>query len=301
MVSPYATFEVLAAVAAGLCGVHAARTQDLPFFATAVVYGLVLEKLVVLGFEDYTYPASRFVDVAGIPLAIGLGWSVVLYAGYETARRWEISPPTRAAFVALFVLHVDLALDAVAIRVQPVGYWTWTPPGAYFGVPLGNFFGWFAVGFLFVAVYDVSLARAANRKWNDGVDALRTRFAAATVTLVAASALIYLAMVAFETVAAGVVWRKTVVLVSCTTIAAVAVARSKPQFRQPATLPSLAVFGTHLYFLAALLSLGVHRTEPFLLAASVAMLGVAVAIHGAPELAARRTRDDSEDTTPGRS
>jgi len=295
MLSPYASFEVLALVTASLCGVHAYRTRDLPFFGTAVVYGLVLEKLVVLGFEDYTYPAARFLDVAGIPLAIGLGWSVVLYAGYETARRWELSPPARAAFVALFVLHVDLALDAVAIRFQPVGFWTWTPPGAYFGVPLGNFFGWFAVGFLFVFVYDAALGRAADGDWNDGVDEKRTRAVAAAATLVAASALIYAAMFVWDVLTLESTLRKAVVLGSCTLAAAVAVVRSDASLSKPAPLPSLAVFLTHGYFLAALLWLGVHRREPFLLAMSLAMLGVAAALHVAPAVLARQR---SPDPTP---
>jgi uncharacterized membrane protein len=169
-------------------------------------------------------------------------------------------------------------------------------------VPLGNFFGWFAVGFLFVAVYDVALARAADGTWNDGVDDLGTRFAAASVTLVAASTLIYVAMLGWNAVTAASTLRKVVVLGGCVVAAAVAVARSKPRFRRPATLPSLAVFGTHLYFLAALLWLGVHATEPFLLGMSLAMLAVAAVIHAAPALAARRTaddRDDGDDTDPG--
>mgnify|MGYP006275056145 FL=1 len=303
MLSPYASFEVLALVAASLCGVHAYRTADVPFFATAVLYGLVLEKLVVVGFENYTYPAARFLDVGGIPIAIGLGWSVVLYAGYETARRWEIAPPARAAFVGLFVLHVDLALDAIAIRFEPVGFWTWTPPGAYFGVPIGNFFGWFAVGFLFVVVYDAAVARTDVRApdattWT----VLRGRAVAAAVTLVAASALIYLAMAAFEAVAVGVVWRKTAVLVACVVVAAVAVARTDLVLRRPAALPSAAVFSTHLYFLGALLWLDVHRTEPVLLAVSLAMLAVAAALHVVPALAGecgagedREPRQETED------
>ncbi|WP_323675006.1 carotenoid biosynthesis protein [Halorubellus sp. PRR65] len=282
MVSPYASFEMLALVTASLCGVHAYRTADVPFFATSVVYGLVLEKLVVLGFEDYTYPAARFLDVAGIPVAIGLGWSVVLYAGYETARRWEIAPPTRAAFVALFVLHVDLALDAIAIRFQPVGFWTWTPAGEYFGVPLGNFFGWFAVGFLFVAVYDAALDRFGDVTWSAGVDAVRARAVAAVVTLVAASALIYAAMFAWDLVTLESTTRKAVVLGACITLAAVAVARTDAVLRRPAVLPSLAVLCTHLYFLGALLWLGVHRTEPLLLAMSLAMLAVAAGLHVLP-------------------
>lgn len=298
MLSPYASFEVLALVTASLCGVHASRTNDLPFFATAVVYGLVLEKLVVVGFEDYTYPAARFLDVAGIPVAIGLGWSVVLYAGYETARRWEIAPPARAAFVALFVLHVDLALDAIAIRFEPVGFWTWTPAGEYFGVPLGNFFGWFAVGFLFVVVYDVALDRVAAAAWTDGEDALRSRTVAAAVTLVAASALIYAAMFAWDVATLESTVRKAVVLGACTLAAAVAVARSNPVLRQPAALPSLAVFLTHGYFLAALLYLGVHRRHPPLLAMSLAMLAVAAALHVVPALRARRRTPDASTDSP---
>ncbi|WP_227131573.1 carotenoid biosynthesis protein [Halorubellus salinus] len=301
MLSPYASFEVLALVAASLCGVHAYRTSDLPFFATSVVYGLVLEKLVVVGFENYTYPAARFLDVAGIPIAIGLGWSVVLYAGYDAARRMAVGHPTRAAFVGLFVLHVDLALDAIAIRFEPVGFWTWTPAGAYFGVPIGNFFGWFAVGFLFVVVYDAAVARTDVRAPGATTrTVLRGRAVAAAVTLVAASALIYLAMVAFEAVAVGVVWRKTAVLVACVAVAAVAVARTDLVLRQPAALPSAAVSLTHLYFLGALLWLDVHREEPVLLAVSLAMLAVAAALHVVPALAGDRgageDRDPSQET-----
>jgi len=55
------------------------------------------------------------------------------------------------------------------------------------------------------------------------------------------------------------------------------------------------VFLTHGYFLAALLWLGVHRREPFLLAMSLAMLGVAAALHVAPAVLARQR---SPDPTP---
>lgn len=38
----------------------------------------------------------------------------------------------------------DLALDPVAVSL---GLWTWDRPGAYFGVPPGNFAGWWVVSF----------------------------------------------------------------------------------------------------------------------------------------------------------
>lgn len=287
MLSPYASFEALALLAAALCGVHAYRTQDLPFFATAVAYGVVLEKLVVVGLENYTYPAARFVDVLGIPIAIGLGWSIVLYAGYDTARRMGLAGVARAAFVALFVLHVDLALDAVAIRIEPVGYWTWIHDGAYFGVPIGNFYGWFAVGFCFVAVYDAALDASESRT----IAAGESRTIAAGISLVLASALIYAAMVAFETVAAGVLWRKLLVFGVCLAGAALLLARASRRddvhLAAPARLPAAAVFATHLYFLGALLALDLHRTEPILLAMSLAMLAVAALLHLAPALSDR--------------
>jgi uncharacterized membrane protein len=285
---PYASFEALALLAATCCGVHAYRTRDLPFFATAVAYGVVLEKLVVVGLENYTYPAARFVSVLDIPLAIGLGWSVVLYAGYDTARRIGLTGLARAAFVALFVLHVDLALDAVAIRIEPVGYWTWIHDGAYFGVPIGNFFGWFAVGFSFVIVYDAVLATSESRS------------IAAGVSLVAASILIYAAMVAFETVAAGVLWRKLLVFGACVAGAAFVLVRASRRddvgLVAPAHLPAAAVFATHLYFLAALIHLDLHRTEPILLGMSIAMIATATLLHVAPALH-DRARDEQRTAT----
>lgn len=279
MLSPYVGFEALAVLTAALCAIHAYRISDLPFFVTAVGYGIVLEKLVVVGLQNYTYPADRFLDVFGIPLAIGLGWSVVLYAGYDAARRMRLSSPSRAAFVALFVLHVDLALDAVAIRVVPVGYWTWLQAGAYFGVPIGNFFGWFAVGFLFVLVYD------------DVSDRFDTEWVTGPVTLVVASGLIYAAMVAFEAVTGPILWRKLLVFGVCVALAVLALARAEIEFRTPSPLPAAAVFMTHLYFLGVLFGLGLHRTEPILLAMSLGMLALAASLHVIPAFVTRSTRE----------
>ena len=140
----------LSALAA--CAHHAYPDRDrLAFLGTGVVYGVILEQLVIVAFERYTYNAEDFLlTVVDVPLVIGFGWAAIIYAGVETGRRFDLSPRAVPAFSALFALHIDLAMDAVAIRVA---FWEWTPPGVWLGVPLGNFVGWFLVASLFPAAW----------------------------------------------------------------------------------------------------------------------------------------------------
>ena len=62
---------------------------------------------------------------------------------------------SRAA--ALMVLW-DLSLDPLRATVE--NRWIWISGGSYFGVPLGNFVGWFMVTWL----RDAPLSRALRRK-----------------------------------------------------------------------------------------------------------------------------------------
>ena len=150
----YPVFTVVTALSAFLCLIHAWGDRDaMTLWGGAIVYGLILEKMVIVGFTAYSYPASRYVlSIAGIPLAIAFGWSAVVYAGVATARAMTIPRTALPGFVGLYALHIDLSMDAIAIRVP---YWQWTPPGSWFGVPLGNFFGWFCVATFFSAWFFV--------------------------------------------------------------------------------------------------------------------------------------------------
>jgi putative membrane protein len=51
----------------------------------------------------------------------------------------------------------DLTVDPISSTLQ--GLWVWTTPGAYFGVPISNFFGWFLVVYLFFQIFALYLAR----------------------------------------------------------------------------------------------------------------------------------------------
>jgi uncharacterized membrane protein len=242
--------------------------EGLTLYATAVVYGLILEKLVIVAFGAYTYPAeSYFLDVLGVPLAIAFGWSAIIYAGTTTARAYGVPLRSLPGFVALYALHVDLSMDAVAIRVP---YWTWTPPGPWFGVPLGNFFGWFCVAFLFAGWFELLRRRLSNLLMLGGG------------TLVAALATLLVALELWtrlvESVALG-----AGVLVTLGVLSALALVRWRPTFdARPARTAVGATLLFHAFFLGVFLVTGTYRTTPVLGAVSVAGLGVGVGIHALP-------------------
>ena len=104
------------------------------------VYGYGLERAAIAAFAAHEYPSSWRVAPGGVPLAVVAVWAAVISAAMAIAvRRGAARPLARAAAAALLALGVDLAMEPVAVRA---GLWQWTPPGAWLGVPLGNFVGW---------------------------------------------------------------------------------------------------------------------------------------------------------------
>ncbi|MFB6108417.1 MAG: carotenoid biosynthesis protein [Haloplanus sp.] len=257
-------------------------SEGLTLYGTAVVYGLILEKLVIVAFGAYTYPAESYaLSVFGVPLAIAFGWSAVIYAGTTTARAYEVPLPALPGFVALYALHVDLSMDAVAIRVP---FWTWTPPGPWFGVPLGNFFGWFCVAFLFAGWFEL-LRRRVDHPLALGAGTL----GASLLTLLAALE-VWTHLV--HSVALG-----TGILLCLGVLSALGLVRFRPSFAGlPARTAAGATLLFHVFFVGVLLWTGTYRTTPPLAVVSVAALGVGVAVHAVPErelTRRRRTRRES--------
>ena len=104
---------------------------------------------------DYIYPAQA--GVFGVPLTIITYWAVFIYTGYwlvTTFLYWHgRQKPSRKQGnllpLGLVVLADGLAVTAIDLFMDPVsvraGSWTWVDGGPYFGVPIGNFVGWFCV------------------------------------------------------------------------------------------------------------------------------------------------------------
>ena len=149
-------FEVLMAGLLFLCFRHA-----LPFGAPAlcklsagVVFGILLEWATIEQLDAYHYGTQYFFMVDTVPIAIGVGWGVILYSAMYLSDHTNLNPWLRPVADALLALNIDLAMDAIAIRA---GMWNWGEglEHDYFGVPFENFWAWFWVIFCFSLSYRV--------------------------------------------------------------------------------------------------------------------------------------------------
>ena len=129
----------------------ALRRGRLPFLEliSAAMFGLLLEEGDQLIFETYHYADAWILQLDRAPLVIGLTWALIIAGAMRITdalgvrRRW-------APFVdSVLAISLDLAFDAIAIRM---GLWTWRGVGAtdgWFGVPAGNFYAWLFVTWAF--------------------------------------------------------------------------------------------------------------------------------------------------------
>jgi len=58
--------------------------------------------------------------------------------------------PLLVIFDGLFTVIIDLIMDPIQVHS---GTWAWLDKGPYFGIPIGNFIGWFIVAVLTTGIY----------------------------------------------------------------------------------------------------------------------------------------------------
>jgi putative membrane protein len=122
-------------------------------------------------FGGYEYLTFLGAKIAGrVPYTIPLSWFYMGFAAYVLAA--ALVPPRAAGrswqtilLGAWLLTGWDLVLDPSMAALPQIRFWEWHEHGPYFGMPLRNMFGWFATGFVFIA-----LARAAWRRDLDARD-----------------------------------------------------------------------------------------------------------------------------------
>jgi hypothetical protein len=142
-------FELVLAVMFALCLRHALRLGPARVWrlVAAVLYGVVVEAATPQQLHAYHY--GRFLVMLGdVPLMVGVGWGVIIYSAQAFSDATSLPEWARSLLDGLLALHIDLALDVVAIRL---GLWDWGQAldWQYFGVPYANFWAWFWVVFTF--------------------------------------------------------------------------------------------------------------------------------------------------------
>jgi uncharacterized membrane protein len=129
----------------------------------AFLYGLFLETINVHLSQSYSYSANFIFQVYNIPLAIGAGWAIIYYSAYKLSRSYNLKWWQSPFLMALIALSFDLAIDAIAIRME---FWSWKIPlnQEWFGVPYDNLFGWLAVIWTFSLFINFSYQKLAYKK-----------------------------------------------------------------------------------------------------------------------------------------
>jgi len=206
--------------------------------------------------------------VLDVPLCIGVAWSCILYSVMEFSDASSLPYWTRPILDGLLALNIDLALDAIAIRL---GFWDWGRglDFHYFGVPYPNFWAWFWVVSSFSFGYRLFARRTDWMKiWLAPLSALIVGLAGVLATN---------AFIVFVIPPP----LRTLVVALKLFLAFMIVVALRPRFYLSA-IPALVFWVpmlTHLYALFAGLVSGVILEPPFLLYMSLAMIGVALYLH----------------------
>jgi uncharacterized membrane protein len=241
-----------------------------------MIYGVLLEYAAIETFHAYRY--GHFLLMVGgiVPLCIGLSWGLIIYTAMETSDRFAIPWYLRPIIDATLALTIDLSMDAIAIRL---GFWTWDVDGAWFGVPLANFYAWFIV----VAGFSL-LLRIGKRCALAGGRALLVDILVISVALpLSVLGLIpilqpYVALVS----QGGIAWLSLGLLLGISTILSLGITLYTRR-NQPLDFILLSVpICFHSFFFSALFWAGIGRQIPALIAVAGLVFIVSLVLHLSP-------------------
>ncbi len=270
MPSPsFIIFEIIIYIQFAICLRHAWQTglANILRLLAGATFGVLLELATIRQLNAYQY-GQFIIMVWDVPLCIGVAWGAIIYSAMEFSNGTSLPWQLRPVMDALLALNIDLAMDALAIRL---GMWDWGGglEIQYFGVPYGNFWAWFWVVFSFSLGYRL----LANRPgW---VGTWLSAFLALALGL--AGVLGTNALIVFG-VPAEI---RTPVIFAVLLAALALVFYLRPKFFQK-PVPSLTFwvpFISHSYFLIAGLVSGVIFKPSFLLFASLLMFAIALWLH----------------------
>jgi hypothetical protein len=263
----------------------ALRRGRLPFFEliSAATFGLLLEEGDQHIFETYHNAEAWVLSIDRAPLVIGLTWALIIAGAMRITdalgvrRRW-------APFVdSVLAIMLDLAFDAIAIRM---GLWTWRGIPAsdgWFGVPAGNFYAWLFVTWAFSFLTRWLRDRSARRSTLEWLQ---------LVVPIPAFVLFLFCLVPFSVMRplvdptpGGGLLLFLITLVAFVSVAAWGVFgpnRGTPDGAANAILDLRLAFATriaiHCFFLAALVYLGLAASQPVILGVALALLAAEMPI-----------------------
>jgi uncharacterized membrane protein len=160
-------------LAAVLLILHATWTltyrRGLTFILLAAAVGFVFE---VVGVNygcvfggHYVYQSDNRLMLFGVPWTIPLYWAALIYAGYNivssflfwTNREKPSKQKGDALLLPLLIFLDGLVIVVIDLIMEPLQVmarnWVWLDGGPYYGIPVGNFVGWFVVTVISTGIF----------------------------------------------------------------------------------------------------------------------------------------------------
>ena len=271
----------------------AARRGRLPLLEllSAAAFGLLLEEGDQLIFETYEYAPDFVLAIDRAPIVIGLTWALIIAGAMRITDALGVRRRWAPVVDSVLAIMLDLAFDAVAIRM---GLWTWRdvgPSQGWFGVPAGNFYAWLFVTYAFSVLTRWLRDHAARRPSLEWLQ-LAVPLPAFAILLTSLVPFTVLKPIVDPSRGGGLLMFAVTFVIFCA-IAARAVwgsGRLPPNGARVAMIDLRLAFATrlaiHVVFLGAMLAIGLAVAEPMLLVVSLALLAAELPL--ARLVAARR-------------
>jgi putative membrane protein len=131
------------------------------FEAIGVNYGFVFG-------GHYVYQSDNSLMLFGVPWSIPFYWAALIYAGYNVVTSFLFwanrGKPDRhsgnATWLPLLIFLDGMVVVAIDLLMEPLQVmarnWAWLDNGPYYGIPIGNFAGWFAVTVISTGIFRAS-------------------------------------------------------------------------------------------------------------------------------------------------
>lgn len=208
----------------------------------AMLYGYLLEASDIRQYHAYVYGQFHVMLPGGVPLAVSVSWGMIFYVAMQTSNKLGFAWERRPWLDGLLALSIDLCMDPIAAAL---GYWVWTPPGPWLGIPLGNFFGWLVVITAFSYVW-----RATAHRFHPQAAGIARQLLTLVGVMLISLIILFLALGIFERVAVQPVerlWLQGVLLLGW---AMVGIAMVAPGFRtfNRDNPPDWAILALPLFF-----------------------------------------------------
>ena len=275
----YALIEIGAIVFFVIAGWLALRRGRLPFLelVSAALFGLLLEQANQIIFETYEYSPEFALAIDRAPIVIGLTWALIIAGAMRITDALGVRRRYAPVVDSVLAIMLDLAFDAVAIRM---GLWTWRdigPEQGWFGVPAGNFYSWLFVVFGF-SLFTRWLREASHRR--RALEWLQLFVPLPAFAVLIASIWLFAQVKPMVDSDPGggllVFWIALAVFAAISAWAIWGSDRGTADGASEAILDLRLAIATrvaiHLLFLGALLWLGLAVSEPVLLVVAVALL-----------------------------